>query len=519
MYRKAGLTVRLRKHHLPFITLLGVIVAMLPSLASSATTATVEALNEPGSGLYSEERHYWSPAQVAVTTSGGTVTFANNSMAVPHGIVWKSTPATPSCEEGAGKVPVGIGHSGYGWKGACTFTQAGTYTYYCSVHGLAMSGTVYVNASGSLPPTASTGSATAVSETGATLRGTVNPTGQPTSYYFNYGTSAGYGQKSSELPVGTDSTNHAVSAALTGLTGGTLYHFQLVATYESGASTVLGADQTFTTTSPPGAPSASTGEAGAVSETGVTLNGIVNPNGQATTYFFNYGPSNSYGHQTAVQSAGADSTGHAVSAVLTGLSPGTVYHFELVAHNASGDAPGLDQTFSTASPPPPLPPYEPPTIPTGTTPPPATANTTVPISTAATLLAGAPPGSGASPASGGASPLAGSASSAVKLAGTQRGAAIHGSLDISPAGAGARLEVDLLAASASLARKHPKQVRIGRFVRASIVAGNVSFSVALDSQAKRALHRRHHLPVLVQLTLTPLHGASVITTRSVTLRG
>ncbi len=508
---------RLRKCHLPFIVSLGVIVAMLPSLASSATTATVEALNEPGSGLYSEERHYWSPAQVAVTSSGGTVTFANNSMTVPHGIVWKSTPATPSCEEGTGKVPVGIGHSGYGWKGACTFTQAGTYTYYCSVHGLAMSGTVYVNATGSLPPTATTGNATAVSETAATLRGTVDPAGQPTSYYFNYGTSASYGQKTPELTVGEDSTNHAVSAVLAGLAAGTLYHFQLVATYASGASTVLGSDQTFTTASPPGAPTASTGEATVVSETEVTLNGIVNPDGQATTYFFNYGPSNSYGHQTAVQSAGEDSAGHSVSAVLTGLSPGTVYHFELIAHNASGDAPGLDRTFTTASPPPPPPPpFEPPTTPTGTTPTPSAPNATV---ATAALLAGAPPGSGASPASGAASPLAGSASSALKVAGAQHGSAVRGTLEVSSAGAGARLEVDLLAASASLARKRSKQVRIGRFVRASLTAGNVSFSVALDAQAKRALHRLHHLPVLVQITLAPLHGAPVITTRSVTLRG
>jgi len=488
---------------------------MLPALASSATTASVEALNEPGGGLYNEERHYWSPAQVAVTQSGGTVTFANNSSAVPHGIVWKNVPATPSCEEGAGKVPVGSTHSGYSWKGACTFTQAGTYTYYCSVHGLAMSGTVYVNATGSLPPTATTGTATAVGESTATLRGTVNPTGQPTSYYFNYGTSAGYGQKSAELTVGSDSANHAVSAMIEGLTPGTVYHFQLVATYASGASTVLGADQTFTTASPPGAPTASTGEATALGETGATLNGIVNPNGRATTYFFKYGTSNSYGHETAVQSAGEDSTGHSVFAVLTGLAPGTVYHFELIAHNSLGDAPGVDRTFTTVSPPPPPappgnenPPYTPPPGPTATTtsPPLTSFPTSQPSSAAA----------GQSAAAG--SPLAGSASSAIRLATAQHGSAVHGSLDISSAGVGGRLQVDLLAASASLARKHSKQVRIGRLVHPSLVAGMVSFSVSLNAQAKRALRHRHRLPVIVQLTVTPLHGSPLVTTRSVTLR-
>jgi plastocyanin len=494
--------VRLRKRHLPLIVLIGVFVAMLPSLASSATTATVEALNEPGSGLYNEERHFWSPNPVAVTTNGGVVTFANNSMTVPHGVVWKSTPATPVCEEGAGKVPVGLGHSGVNWHGACTFTQEGVYSYYCSVHGLAMSGTVYVNASGTPPPTATTGTATAISETEATLRGAINPTGQATSYYFNYGTTTGYGQKTAELPVGEDSSSHAVSATIAGLAPGTRYHFQLIATYASGASTVLGADQIFTTVSPPGAPTASTGAASAIGETGATLNGTVNPDGQATTYFFNYGTTSSYGHTTAVQPAGADSAGHIVSATIAGLLPGTVYHFELVAHNASGNAPGDDKTFTTTTQESP-PPSETPTTTTTTPPPspPATIASTPP----------AAPGAGSAPA--------GSTSIALKLAGAQHGSTIHGSLDISPAAAGGRLEVDLLTTTASLARKHAKQVRVGRFVRAAVAAGKVSFSVALNAQAKRALHRHHRLAVIVEVILTPPHGAPVTTTHSVALHG
>ena len=86
------------------------------------------------------------------------------------------------------------------------------------------------------------------------------------------------------------------------------------------------------------------------------------------------------------------------------------------------------------------------------------------------------------------------------------------------AGAGGRLEVDLLAASASLARKHAKQVRVGRLLRASLTAGKLSFSVSLNAQAKHALHRHHRLPVIVQITLSPLHGAPITATpRNVTL--
>src|SRR5947209_20161743 len=43
-------------------------------------------------------------------------------------------------------------------------------------------------------PAAATGQATSVTQTAATLNGTVNPNGQDTTYSFQYGTSSGYGQ-------------------------------------------------------------------------------------------------------------------------------------------------------------------------------------------------------------------------------------------------------------------------------------------------------------------------------------
>ncbi|HEV3071305.1 MAG TPA: plastocyanin/azurin family copper-binding protein [Solirubrobacteraceae bacterium] len=489
---------RLRQRQLPVIALLAALIALGGAPAISlAANPTVEAITE---GVYA--MHRWSPEEVAVVTSNA-VTFLNSSTTVNHGIVWTSQ-ITPTCDN---TVPVGVGNFAKNWSGACTFSQAGEYTYYCSYHGPSMHGVIFVNASGAFPPTATTGTATQVSENGATLHGTVNPKGQPTSYYFNYGLTSSYGQKTAELPAGTDNFAHAESAAISGLAAGTVYHFQLVATYASGASLIRSTDQTFTTSSSPGAPTASTGEASAIGETSATLNGAVNPSGQETTYFFNYGTSNSYGHTTPVAILGADSANHMVSAALTGLAPGTVYHFELIAHNASGNTPGLDRTFTTAPPPPP--PTETTTTSTTTTTPPPilSGGTTPPAPSFPTNLA----------TSG--SPLAGSASTAIKVAGAQHGSSVHGSLDIAPAGAGARLEVDLLAASAALTRKHTKQVRIGRFLRAALVAGKLSFSVSLNAQAKRVLHRRHRLPVIVQITLSPLHGVPITAMRSVTLRG
>ena len=123
-------------------------------------------------------------------------------------------------------------------------------------------------------------------------------------------------------------------------------------------------------------------------------------------------------------------------------------------------------------------------------------------------------GSGAVPSS----PLVGSASEAVKLASTQHGSSVRGSVEISPPGVGGRLEVDLLASGASLAKAgHSPQVRVGRLVRSSLYAGTTSFMVPLNAKGKAALRRRRRLALTVKLTLTPQHGAAVTVTRSVVL--
>ena len=96
------------------------------------------------------------------------------------------------------------------------------------------------------PPIASTGDATAVNDTSATLNGTVNPKRQQTTYRFEYGPTTTYGSSTGDQTLAaTDSTSHQVSANLTGLTKGTTYHFRIVATNPSG--TTAGDDRTFTT--------------------------------------------------------------------------------------------------------------------------------------------------------------------------------------------------------------------------------------------------------------------------------
>ena len=100
------------------------------------------------------------------------------------------------------------------------------------------------------PPAATTGSASGVAQTSATVSGTVNPNGAVTTCTFEYGTSTSYGSSvACGSSPGSGTSGVAVSAALSGLAAGTTYHYRLVARNAGG--TVNGSDQTFTTSSPP----------------------------------------------------------------------------------------------------------------------------------------------------------------------------------------------------------------------------------------------------------------------------
>jgi plastocyanin len=163
---------RPHKWQLLLVLIFGAALAVLPAIASSETTPTVNAVVAGSEGIYT--KFAWSPAEVPIV-AGGAVQFSTGSTTQPHGIVWKSGPSTPSCATG---VPVGEGHFATGWSGSCTFAQAGTYRYYCSYHGESMSGTITVSAAGTT--TTSTGSTTATGTTPTTTTPTpVAPT--PTS--------------------------------------------------------------------------------------------------------------------------------------------------------------------------------------------------------------------------------------------------------------------------------------------------------------------------------------------------
>jgi len=98
-------------------------------------------------------------------------------------------------------------------------------------------------------------------------------------------------------------------------------------------------------------PAAVTGTVSNLSTTSVRLLGSVDPNSEATSWYFEFGETTSYGTKTATQGAGSGANPTNVRSEVAGLSVATMFHYRLVAMNASGTTLGADRTFITEGPP------------------------------------------------------------------------------------------------------------------------------------------------------------------------
>jgi phosphodiesterase/alkaline phosphatase D-like protein len=190
-------------------------------------------------------------------------------------------------------------------------------------------------------PGVTTGGTTDVTKTGATLLGTVNPFGIAATAHFEYGLTTGYGQGTSDQPVGSGDTATVLQTAISGLEPNKTYHYRLVGT--NAAGTTNGADMSFSTAADP--PVAVTAAPANVMNTSATLNGAVIPLSRSTDAYFEWGTTALYGNVTPTQTLPAGSTAVNLEAMLTGLSSGGTYHYRMVATNSGGTAVGDDQPF------------------------------------------------------------------------------------------------------------------------------------------------------------------------------
>jgi hypothetical protein len=199
-------------------------------------------------------------------------------------------------------------------------------------------------------PTVAVNVVTAIKATTAAVIGGVNPNGAATTYQFEYGTTTSYGKvvPASAKAVGSGKTEVTVAEPLTGLSPNTTYHLRLSASNSIGKS--LSGDKVFTTPKPP---SVTTEAATGVNGTEATLRAAVNPNGSATTYQFEYGPTTSYGttKPSTPSSIGSGSSPVLVASWIAGLAEGSTYHFRINATNEAGVVYGADKTLTTQDPP------------------------------------------------------------------------------------------------------------------------------------------------------------------------
>ena len=206
------------------------------------------------------------------------------------------------------------------------------------------------------------GSAGKVTATSAQLNGTVNPEGAEVSdCHFEYGTSTEYehsvpcAQTPTEIGEGHEPV--PVSAEITGLQGGTTYHYRLVVA--RGATSLSGEDEAFTTLP---VPVVADGEATNLTVSGgAELRATVNPEGlQVTHCAFEYGTTPAYGASVrcAQKKAeiGAGTEPVLVSAQLSELELNTTYYWRLSVRDepVKGEPreafePGHTFVFSTAS--------------------------------------------------------------------------------------------------------------------------------------------------------------------------
>ena len=196
------------------------------------------------------------------------------------------------------------------------------------------------------PPVATTGVAESITQTGATLTGSVDRNGGTTSYHFEYGTSAAYGLTTTETAIpegGTDPVT--VKVPIAGLTRDTLYNYRLVATNPAGIS--RGANRTFRTAPGPRPPAVTSTAARDVTSRGARLITTVDPNGLETSVRFEYGRTTNYGSFTGRVSAGTGDRGVPLSVPLTRLRPNARYHFRAVATNAAGTTRSINRSFVT----------------------------------------------------------------------------------------------------------------------------------------------------------------------------
>lgn len=200
--------------------------------------------------------------------------------------------------------------------------------------------------------------ATGLTDSGATLNGTVDPEGvalEECTFEYAEGSEEFKSEPCAESPaaIGSGSGPVPVHLDLAGLRAGTHYRYRLAGKNELGTS--KSSHEEFKTKGP----TAITESISGISESGASFKATINPNGVATSYVFEYVTQaefevSGYAGAASVPVGGED-IGAGISSVevdarAEGLAPQTTYRFRVVATSAEGVARGDGFNFTTRAP-------------------------------------------------------------------------------------------------------------------------------------------------------------------------
>ncbi len=179
----------------------------------------------------------------------------------------------------------------------------------------------------------------------ATLRGkaVANGVATGTNAYFEWGTSAtSFPNATATQAIGT---GHALvtltDATISGLTYPGTYYYRTVASNAQGTS--RGITRTIRTAA---APTGSTLASTIHDASSATLVGSVNPNRLNAVVWFEWGLTNAYGNVTPQQGVVASTVPVTVTAPITGLVEGTIYHYRFNATTSLGSVVGADMVVA-----------------------------------------------------------------------------------------------------------------------------------------------------------------------------
>ena len=203
------------------------------------------------------------------------------------------------------------------------------------------------NTSGGGTLSVSTGAEGGVTATSATIVGYLDSLGTYRNAYvwFEWGPTTGYGQTTT---VQTTYNTGSFSHNLQGLNPGTTYHFRaLAAPAVAGGVTVRGMDSVFTTTYAPGI-QVLTSSASNVAASSATFNGVLSSSGASARVdvWFEWGSDPTLGNTTPRQTLTYPGN---YSFNMTGLAPGSAYHYRAAAYANGVDVFGSTTSFRTTS--------------------------------------------------------------------------------------------------------------------------------------------------------------------------